>query len=58
MKKFGLRLTGHRKWYFLIFAIFVFPNFKLVLLKFFGKAIPFLMDFESSYAVLLRHNYF
>ena len=33
MKKFGLRLTGRRKWYFLIFAFSLYPNFKLLLSK-------------------------
>ena len=28
VKKFGLRLVGRQKWYFLFFAFFSYPNFK------------------------------
>ena len=33
MKKFGLRLTSCQKYYILIFAFFIFPNFKSLLSK-------------------------
>ena len=33
MKKFGLRLTSRRKWYFVIFAFSLYPNFKWLLSK-------------------------
>ena len=37
MKKFGLRLTGCLKCYFLIFVFFIFPNFKWLLSKILWK---------------------
>ena len=51
MKKFGLRLMGCRKCYFLILTFFIFPNFM-------EKPSFLIMDFEGSYEVLLVHKYF
>ena len=51
MKKFGLRLMGCRKCYFLILTFFIFPNFM-------EKPSFLIIDFEGSYEVLLVHKYF
>ena len=57
MKKFGLQLTGCSKHYVLIFAFFIFPNFKR-LTNLIEKSFFFIMDFESFYEVLLRQKCF
>ena len=43
----GLRLTGRRKYYFLIFAFFIFSNFKWLLSKIFWKTILFYNGFRG-----------
>ena len=59
MKSFGLRLTGCRKWYFLIFAFSIFSKFQMTVVKYLmAKPSFFIMDFEVSYEVLLRQKYF
>ena len=45
MEKFGLRLTGHRKCYFSIFAFSLFPNFKWLLSKILQRISRVLSNF-------------
>ena len=47
MKKFGLRLTGRLKCYFLIFAFSIFSNFKWLLSKILCKNQPFYNGFRG-----------
>ena len=42
MEKFGLRLTGRRKCYFLIFAFFIFSKFQITIVKNVMENQPFL----------------
>ena len=42
VKKFGLLLTSFRRYYFLILAFFMFPNFKWLLSKILWNYHPFL----------------
>ena len=39
VKKFSLRLTGCRKCYFLVFAFFIFPNFKWLVSKWISRVL-------------------
>ena len=56
MKKFSLWLS---KMLFFNFGLFHFPKFQITIVKnFMEKPSFFIMDFESSNEVLLRHNYF
>ena len=51
MKKFALRLTCRRKYYFLVFVFSLFPNFKLPLSK-------ILTAFDGPYEVYYVTNIF
>ena len=56
MKKFGLSLRGRRKFNFLIF---LFSKFQITIVKnLMERPSFFIMNFKSSYEVLLRHKYF
>ena len=57
MKNFGLWLTVCRKSYFSIF-VFIFQIANDYCQKSYGKISSFIIDFEGSYEVLLRHEYF
>ena len=56
MKKRGLQLTGRQKYYFLMFAFFIFPNFNRLLSKISWKNPP-LYNFKNSYEVLYVTNF-
>ena len=58
MKKFGLRLTGRRKWYFLIFAFSLYPNFKLLLSKILKWILRVLSNFYYVTNIFELHFFF
>ena len=53
MKKFGLRLTGRRIWYFLIFAFSLYPNVKWQLSKSYNGFWGFLVISRASQIFLI-----
>ena len=57
MKKFCLRLKGSSECFFLVFAIFIFPNFKWLLSKILKKNHPFLFS-ENSMEIHFVYLFF
>ena len=53
MKKLGLRLTGRRKWYFLIFIFSLYANFKWLLWKSYNGFLVFLVISATSQISLI-----